>query len=251
MRDIEDPVQRKTRRDVWVSYSAFYWTYVPRGQPVDGILRHQDGVLIPRPAFPLFQHTNTRADSHKSPKAERRRSHKVTFYGTDLLLFAQNHFDAISGDDNVDLLFLDVLQFEFILWRKNYSQINTQRSWPKKLIQTRLITASRDVTGIKYVGPAQMALFIQDKWFIGKERRDHAHRKIFLTVFFLWEMWGWVNTEKLSVSVPGSCLSFQRQASRGEAGMCGTLSSLCVINAGACSLCFHCRLRLRISDPQI
>lgn len=38
----------------------------------------------------------------------------VTFYRTDLL-FAQNHFNTISGYHNVDLLFLYILQFEFIL----------------------------------------------------------------------------------------------------------------------------------------
>lgn len=39
----------------------------------------------------------------------------ATFYRTDLPLFAQNHFDAVSGHDNVDLLFLYILQLEFIL----------------------------------------------------------------------------------------------------------------------------------------
>lgn len=34
---------------------------------------------------------------------------------TDLLLFAQNHFNTVRGYDYVDLLFLYVLQFEFIL----------------------------------------------------------------------------------------------------------------------------------------
>lgn len=94
-----------------------------------------------------------------------------------------------------------------------------------------------------------MELFIQDKWYIGKERRDHADGKIFLTIFFLGEIGDWVNSEKLSVSVSGSCLSFQRQTSQREADMCGTLSSLSMINARACSLCFHCRLRLQISGP--
>lgn len=34
---------------------------------------------------------------------------------TDLPLFAQNHFDEVSRYNNVDLLFLYVLQLEFIL----------------------------------------------------------------------------------------------------------------------------------------
>lgn len=44
-----------------------------------------------------------------------------------LFLFAQNHFDRIGGNDNVDLLFLYVLQFELILHRKKRIYINVQR----------------------------------------------------------------------------------------------------------------------------
>lgn len=56
-----------------------------------------------------------------------------------------------------------------------------------------------------------------------------------------------VNIEKLSVSVPGSCLSFQRPTSQREADLCGTLSSLSMINAGACSLCSP----LQVHPPNI
>lgn len=37
------------------------------------------------------------------------------FRSTDLPLLAQNHFDTISGNDDLDLLFLDILQFELVL----------------------------------------------------------------------------------------------------------------------------------------
>lgn len=36
-------------------------------------------------------------------------------HSTDLTLLAQNHFDGIGGNHNLDLLFLDVLQFELVL----------------------------------------------------------------------------------------------------------------------------------------
>lgn len=44
-------------------------------------------------------------------------SNEVTSYRTDLPLLAQNHFDGIGGHDDVDLLFLDILQLEFVLQR--------------------------------------------------------------------------------------------------------------------------------------
>lgn len=46
---------------------------------------------------------------------ERCDSNEVKLYRTDLPLLAQDHFDGIGGHDNVDLLFLDILQLEFIL----------------------------------------------------------------------------------------------------------------------------------------
>lgn len=55
---------------------------------------------------------------------ERHDSNEVKLYRTDLPLLAQNHFDGIGGHDNVDLLFLDILQLEFILCRSEKRYLN-------------------------------------------------------------------------------------------------------------------------------
>lgn len=80
-----------------------------------------------------------------------------------------------------------------------------------------------------------------------ERRRERALRKIFLISFFFGEIWVRVNTKKLTDSVHGSCLSFQRKTSQREADMCGTLLSFSMINAPACSLC----LPLQAQSPNI
>lgn len=46
---------------------------------------------------------------------------------TDLPLLAQNHFDGIGGNHDLDLLFLYVLQFELVLCAEQKSHVNKSR----------------------------------------------------------------------------------------------------------------------------
>lgn len=82
--------------------------------------------------------------------------------------------------------------------------------------------------------PVWLALnifMVLQRWSSMK-RRDHTERGyFFLPSSSPEENWDGVNVKKLSVSLFGSFLSFQRLTSQRKADMCGTLSSLCLINS--------------------
>lgn len=64
------------------------------------------------------------------------------------------------------------------------------------------------------------------------KQKDHTERSyLFSLSSSPQENWDGVNIEKLSVSLSGSFLSFQRLTSQRETDMFGTLSSLCLINS--------------------
>lgn len=78
-----------------------------RRLPGDGVLSHHDGLVIPRPAFPLSQQTEKSFQSSAAGTP--------TSGGSDLPLLAQDDPDGVCGHHDVDLLLLDVLQLEFVL----------------------------------------------------------------------------------------------------------------------------------------
>lgn len=66
MRDVKDPVQaRQYMKPGPSNLSSIWFNITRRASPVDGILCHQEGILIPWTPFSLSQHKNTWVTSDK------------------------------------------------------------------------------------------------------------------------------------------------------------------------------------------
>lgn len=196
---------------------------------MDRILCHQDGVVVPRPPFSLLQdknHTGSRwqlwLKTKMSFKVRKQVNGKIICgCARPTFLFLRK----ITLTKSVDTTMLTFFFFMFFNLNSycegRIDRINNKsKSWIK-------------ANWLQYY-PVWLALnifMVLQRWSSMK-RRDHTDRSyLFSLSSSLEENWDGVNIEKLSVSLSGSFLSFQRLTSQREADMCGTLSSLCLINS--------------------
>lgn len=201
MGHIKNPVKEGT----WEQVYGLFWlfglctcSFDWEGRPVDGILCHQDRVLVPRPPFSLSNYT--------------------TKVGSEICLEMWNE------------TLLDWPSFCVkSLWHNQW----TRRCWPSSswCSSVWIHTGKQE----KHINIRGRQIWDSDHSYVANRWRDVIYWKRGGRIMKRKEIHNWVNTELLSESVSGSweLFNFQGKTSQQEADMLGTLSSCSVINTAS------------------